>query len=472
MTVEKMTADRVTSEYLRRCQADERLRSVMATSPLPESFQSAYDLLPRPFFADRGTMDALGTDVRDIFDIIVSLPERLFPGDLGAYCSALGIDEERTALIGRLRDAEPPRSGRADLYLDESGFKLLEFNVNTGLGGADMVEVYHALTAAESFSGFAREFHLEYTDIMASRAALLREAAAPVSGGREPVIAAIEADGGISSWENGFRSIQHSLARHGIQLVLGELGQLKEKNGRVYLDDQPIDLMLRYFMVDQLIADVSGQAVYDMICQVQEQGNLVLHTPPTSHLFNDKATLALLSDHSYRQSFSGAERELVDRMVPWTRVLREGWTRYEDERVDLMSFSIGHQQDLVLKPGAGFAGKGVVAGWETEADAWAELLRRSAGGPFIIQQRVDALPELVVDPDSGRLERILPAWGIFFSEHGYDGGFVRGVLPEGSTGVDATAEAKTSITGGPGTRRNGLFTFDAHEAVPQAGQGR
>ncbi|MFI1164450.1 hypothetical protein ACH4UM_12690 [Streptomyces sp. NPDC020801] len=447
MTVENMTAEHVTSEYLRRCHADERLRSVMLTSHIPASFQNAHELLCRPLFADRKAMDALGSDVKSMFDIIISLPERLFDGDLGRYCSAIGIDEQRTALISRLRNVEPPRSGRADLYRDGSAFKLLEFNVNTGLGGADMVEVHRALMAAEPFAGFAREFNLDYTDTMAARADLLRDAAATVSGGREPVIAAIEADGGISAWVNGFRSIQHSMARYGIQLVLGELGQLKQKNGRVYLDGEPLDLILRYFMVDQLIDDASGQAAYEMICRVHEQGKLVLHTPPTSHLFNDKAALALLSDRRYLNSFSGAEQELIDRMLPWTRLLREGWTRFNDERVDLMSFSIEHQQELILKPGAGFAGNGVVAGWETERREWVNLLRRSAGGPFIIQHRVDPTPELIVDPDSGRLEHILPAWGVFFSENGYDGGFVR-----------AATNPKTSITGGPGTRRTGLFT--------------
>ena len=442
-----MTADSVTSEYLRRCQADERFRSLMSTSRIPESFKDAHGILPRPFFADREAMDTLGAEVRDVFDIIVSLPERLFGDDLGAYCAAIGIDEQRTELISRLRHVEPSRSGRADLYRDGSDFKLLEFNVNTGLGGADMVEVHRALMAAEPFAGFAREFGLDYTDTMAARADLLRDAAAPVSGGREPVIAAVEADGGISAWSNGFRSIQLSLARYGIRLVLGELGQLKEKNGRVCLDDQPIDLMLRYFMVDQLIADPSGRPVYEMICRVHDQGRLVLHTPPRSHLYNDKATLALLSDHRYRDSFSGAEQELIDRMVPWTRLLQEGRTRFDDERVDLMSFSVDHQQELILKPGAGFAGIGVVAGWETEKREWEELLRRSVGGPFIIQRRVDATPECIADPADGRLEEVLPAWGVFFSENGYDGGFIR-----------AAPYPKTSVTGGPGTRRSGLFT--------------
>lgn len=459
MTAENMTADYVTSEYLKRCQANERFRSVMSTSHIPASFRNAFELLPRPFFADRKAMDVLGSDLKSIFDIIISLPERLFNDDINKYCSVIGLDEQRTALISRLRNVEPPRSGRADLYRDGSAFKLLEFNVNTGIGGAETVEVNRALMADEPFTGFAREFNIDYTDTMAAGAGRLRGAAATVSGSREPVIAAIETDGGFSGWKDNFRAIRDSMAEYGVRLVPGELGQLKQKNGRVYLDGKPLDLILRYFMVEQLIDDVSGQAAYEMICRMHEQGNLVLHTPPASHLFNDKATLALLSDRRYRNSFSGTERELIDRILPWTRLLREGWTQFNDERVDLMSFSIEHQQNLILKPGAGFSGIGVVAGWETESGEWEKLLRRNAGGPFIIQHRVDSTPEAIVDPDSGRLEHVAPVWGVFFSENGFDGGFIRAASHRGAVTNFAT-NPKTSIIGGPRTRRTGLFTCD------------
>ena len=457
MTVETTTADRITSEYLRRCHADERLRSVMLASRIPASFKNAYELLPRPLFADRKMMDALGLDLKNIFEIITSLPERLFDNDHDKYCSAIGIDEQRAELISRLRNVEPPRSGRADLHQAGAEFKILEFNVNTGLGGADMVELHRALMATEPFAGFAREFHLDYTDTMAVRANMLRDAAATIAGSREPVIAAIEADGAFSTWSSTFRSIQHSIARYGIHLIPGELSQLKQKNGRVYLDGKPLDLILRYFMVDQLVDDAIGLAAYEMICRAHDRGQLVLHTPPASHLFNDKATLALLSDRRYRNSFSAVEQDLIDRMIPWTRLLREGWTQFDDGRIDLIGFSIENQRNLILKPNAGFAATGVVAGWESEKREWEKLLRSSVGGPFIIQHRVDPDPEPIVDLNSGRLEYILPAWGVFFSENGYDGGFLRAAPHRGAV-IDFAANPDTSIAGRPGTRRTGLLT--------------
>jgi hypothetical protein len=151
------------------------------------------------------------------------------------------------------------------------------------------------------------------------------------------------------------------------------------------------------------------------------------------------------------------EQDLIDRMIPWTRLLREGRTQFDDGWVDLIGFSIENQRNLILKPGAGFAGVGVVAGWETEKREWEKLLRSSVGGPFIIQHRVDPDPEPIVDLNSGRLEYILPAWGVFFSENGYDGGFIRAAPHRGAV-IDFAANPETSITGRPGTRRTGLLT--------------
>lgn len=425
----------------------------MSAAPLPSSFRAAFGsrLSPRPFFSARQTMDALATDLTEVFDLIISLPDRLFDGDLDLYCSAVGIDDRRAALIRRLRSAKPVRSGRADLYYDGSSFKLLEFNIGSQLGAADVVEALRALMAVGPFVEFAKEFGLSYVDVMAEITTTLRRAAATVAGGREPVVAAIEADGGLAVNKELFRSIQESMARCGVRLLLGELGQLTQKGDRLLLDGTPLDLILRYFGVGQIIDDPTGRATYELICRIHEQGGLVLHTPLESHLFSHKAALALLSDPEHRNAFSETEQRLIDRLLPWTRTLRDVWTEFNGERVDLVEFCQEHQHSLILKPGAGYSGIGVVAGWETDGQEWATLLRRSIGGPFIVQRRVIPTPETIVYPGAGDLEQVLAVWGVFISEDGYAGGAIRAAPSGGGAVINIGSNPNTSITG--------LFTY-------------
>jgi hypothetical protein len=425
----------------------------MSAAPLPSPFRAGLGsrLSPRPFFAAQQTMDALATDLTEVFDLIISLPDRLFDGDLDLYCSAAGIDDRRAALIRRLRSAKPVRSGRADLYYDGSSFKLLEFNIGSQFGAADVVEVLRALMAVGPFVEFAEEFDLGYVDAVAEIATMLRRAAATVAGGREPVVAAIEADGWLAVNKELFRSLQDSMARCGVRLLLGELGQLTQKGDRLLLDRTPLDLILRYFGVGQIVDDPAGRATYELICRIHEQGGLVLHTPLESHLFSHKAALALLSEPEHRNAFSETEQRLIDRLLPWTRTLRDVWTEFNGERVDLLEFCQEHQHSLILKPSAGYSGIGVVAGWETGEQEWATLLRRSIGGPFIVQRRVIPAPEAIVHPDTGDLEHVLAAWGVFISEDGYAGGAIRAV-PSGGGAI-------INVGGNPNTSLTGLFTY-------------
>ena len=65
-----------------------------------------------------------------------------------------------------------------------------------------------------------------------------------------------------------------------------------------------------------------------------------------------KASLAMLSDHANRRLLSPEERAAIDRILPWTRMVRPGPVTLEDGRtVDLYDHAISHPGDLILKPG-------------------------------------------------------------------------------------------------------------------------
>jgi hypothetical protein len=161
--------------------------------------------------------------------------------------------------------------------------------------------------------------------------------------------------------------------------------------------------------------------------------------------------LALVCDPEHRTAFSGTEQRLIDRLLPWTRTLRDVRTEFDGERVDLVEFCREHQHSLILKPGAGYSGIGVVAGWEASRQEWATLLCRGIGGPFIVQRRVIPTPEDIVHPGTGELEQVLAAWGVFISEDGYAGGAIR-TAPSGGGAI-------INFGGNPSTSITGLFTY-------------
>ena len=66
-------------------------------------------------------------------------------------------------------------------------------------------------------------------------------------------------------------------------------------------------------------------------------------------------TLALLSEESNRDRFSPQELALIDRIVPWTRTVKPGRTRWREHEGDLMELALAHQEpadtELVLACG-------------------------------------------------------------------------------------------------------------------------
>lgn len=131
--------DRITELYNKESLAEgSALPGIMGEverDPALANWTGSY--LSRPLFIEKREIEAFADDVLGLFDIITSLPKRLFDGDLDRYCDALGIDEERKKLIIRLGGVTPPRYGRADMYHNGTSFKLLEIGIASEVGGAD-----------------------------------------------------------------------------------------------------------------------------------------------------------------------------------------------------------------------------------------------------------------------------------------------------------------------------------------------
>ncbi|HEX6870987.1 MAG TPA: hypothetical protein VF163_07815, partial [Micromonosporaceae bacterium] len=146
-----------------------------------------------------------------------------------------------------------------------------------------------------------------------------------------------------------------------------------------------------------------------------------------------------LSDEANRHLFSETELASLDRLLPWTRMARAGSVTVDGERVDLREFALGQQEELVLKPTLLHGGKGVVLGWEADRDEWRSQLDAAMEGPFVLQRRIRAVPELF--PSEQGLEPWLLRWGVFSNDRGYGGAVVGGTtdLNGGALAVSGNA---------------------------------
>ena len=71
----------------------------------------------------------------------------MFGGDVGAFARAVGMTDVQVTAIMRTQGATPTKLARGDLYLDDTGFKLMELNIGSTVGGGDNAMVNRAFLA-------------------------------------------------------------------------------------------------------------------------------------------------------------------------------------------------------------------------------------------------------------------------------------------------------------------------------------
>ena len=226
------------------------------------------------------------------------------------------------------------------------------------------------------------------------------------------------------------------LTEHGLTSRVGELSDLEFVRGKPHLDGTPIDLILRYFALEEMLDHPECEALLEPVFRAHQDGTVVLWTPMSSNIFGNKGTLALLSERSAdTATFAPAERSLIERVVPWTRMLGRPGTAADRSMIEEC---LARREELVLKPTSLFGGMGVVVGRHADPRRWQEAVEAGAATGALVQQEVLPNVEGVIDPETGERQDWQILWGAFLTPNGFAGSFGRMARP-GGNGVIAMA---------------------------------
>ncbi len=422
----------------RHCADDEQLRTALGEG-----------YLTRPAFLDKAVAEDLGDRLSRLYDILLSLPDRLYGGDIRALAASVGWSPLQVETVLR-SDGTPrkvPRMARSDLYQEKGGFKLLELNVGSPLGGFDTQLMNHAMLRQPYVAEFAAREGLTHVDTLQLLVDMWRTEYPALDFDARPVVALVDWPNSFPSLEPRLRVMARMLDEHGIEAVPCHAGQVEDRPDGLYVHGRRIDLVHRWFVIEDLLAG-EDTALAGPILRAAEEGRVHLFAPLEVELYGSKGCMALLSDERNRAAFDPAELALIESFLPWTRMLRDGKAHTPDgERVDLLDHVLAHREDLVIKATASHGGLDVLAGWRTDPAEWRAKAERALGGPYIVQQRVRPVTEeFPVGDGSGRTEPVVLNWGVFLAGRGYGGSFIRGIAdPE--AGVVSLANGARFTTG-------------------------
>lgn len=378
--------------------------------------------LSRPVFLGHAEHRRLSEDLCTIHDAVAAIPGRFFGGDLEKFARAVGMSDQRLSAVLRSHRATPPRLSRADLCMSESGFKLMELNMGSTIAGFDNGFLNEGMLANPFVERFVTEHSLGYIDTVAELAHTIRDECNVAEGSR-PMMAIVDWPESYLTLEPQLRKSSELLARHGLDPHPCHIGQLRFADGAVWLGERRIDIVYRLFTMTNWLSD-GGPALIEPVLDAVARGEVEIFTPMEVYVYGSKGALAMLSDEANRHLLTDAERRSIDRMLPWTRMLRPGPVTVEGRRVDLERYVLERQQELILKPTLLFAGKGIVPGWLTTPEEWREQVTAAMGGPFLVQERIHPVVEWF--PTDDGLAPWTLVWAAFTMTRGAGGMYIRG----------------------------------------------
>lgn len=188
------------------------------------------------------------------------------------------------------------------------------------------------------------------------------------------------------------------MASRGCVVVLASAEEFEYRQGRLLAAGVPVESI---HLVDwMLLYDLEREV--PPLCQALRDGAVwALPGLGLSTLKTYKHVLAVLTDPRTYPWFEGEVARAVRDHVPWTRVVREGMTEREGERIDLLPYIEDHRDQLVLKAAGGTGGKQVTLGWTCDEAQWREALRRALRHPAVVQDAVRVTPRRypAMEPD-------------------------------------------------------------------------
>jgi hypothetical protein len=310
----------------------------------------------------------------------------------------------------------------------------MELNTGSSLGGWQMGEFGRAMLYDAEFRAFAEAEGLVYPDPLAAIASVLLDECPGIDLASRPVLA-------ITDWPDGFEKSKCWLdfvvpgwLRLGFDARVCHLGELEYRDGHPYVHGKRIDVVYRIFLPGEIGDD---QRSYDLVAPLLaavERGDTYLFAPLDCELYGNKGSLAMLSDERNRAALAPEERELVDRVLPWTRFVRDERVDVEGESLDLLAYVLANKHRLTLKPTILYGGLGVVTGWTTSDEVWAEQVRAAVDGPYVVQERVVPVTERFASPDGSGFEELVVAYGVMQIGSRYAGMLARGV-PDPNVGI-------------------------------------
>ena len=340
----------------------------------------------RPFFLSERDE----ARVRQVAEAIAALGERIVAAALDAPALlaqvALGAEEERLARI-EPGCATSSTASRLDAFLLPESLQFAEYNAESpaGLGYAETLgELFAALPI---MARFRERFDVRAYPLMATLLEALLASYREWGGSAATPVIAIVDWRDVPTWSE-FEIIQARFEKLGVPTLVCDPRDLVFDGRTLAALGRRIDLVYRRVLINDIIA---RPAECDALVRAYAARAVCVANTLRCKIPHKKAFFAVLTDDRNLELFTGAERELIRRHVPWTRLLADVRTIRHARSIELLEHVRSRREEFVLKPNDEYGGAGVTLGWETDPREWDAAIGRAltdGNRAWVVQERI------------------------------------------------------------------------------------
>jgi hypothetical protein len=344
----------------------------------------------RPFFLS----PAEEVRVRRVSETIATVAERVtamaLRDDALFRQFHLRPEEERLA---RMTTGYGPAStaSRLDAFLLPDSLMFTEYNGESPAGAGYSETLSEIFRNTPVMQDFEKHFEVHSYPLSAKLLDALVQTYVDWGGTTHKPQMAIVDWKEVPTWSE-FEILKERFEKMGIPVVLADPRELDFDGKRLSAKGKTIDLLYRRVLINDIIAKPKECAA---LVKGYEAGTTCVANNFRCKIPHVKAFFAVLTDGKNASLFSSDEREIIDRHIPWTRVVEDVRSDYYGDPIELLKYIRKYRKNLVLKPSDEYGGKGVTLGWKLTAKKWEAAIEHalSSGklaedGCWIVQEKI------------------------------------------------------------------------------------
>jgi hypothetical protein len=294
---------------------------------------------------------------------------------------------------------------RHDAFLNDYNLKFLEFNCDSpaGIAYSDVMEDgFKDLLLNYKFSNFWKLEYINSQDLFFDSFFKcykeFRES--HPSFPSNPTIAIV--DWLDSACYSEFELLQKFFEGKGYSTIITDPRLVKLKGQNLVVNDKPIHLIYRRVITRELIEKLDE--VKDFVQGIKE-GLACICNPFRSFIVGNKKVLALLKEPRFQHIFDQEEIDLIEKLIPWTKILKDNKVTYQGFTVDLRTFISENKDKFVIKPASSYGGKNVFLGNETDQNLWEKKIKANIKSEdWVVQEYVNIPQEIY--PEIGKTVKL------------------------------------------------------------------